>query len=1316
MKEGGRIQGNPELTTKALDPTLETGGIFMSEQKEMPDQGDQKEKPDKTPQKRATRAAVIRTGLRQKLFGKRLGVAPEELQQKSRQAWQEHYQGEKLLPGEWGIVESIIRAGGFPKGWEDKAESVASETLQKKEQEISAEQQQIQDDLEKVFDITPQELTPEAREFFAKLGESDGEMPVDAESLKRMLSENGVSPDYIEKYAGKPAVLVAMLGARAESWHSKRRNEIKPSNEGDEPEEAPVETSEEIVIQDQPEITSLLTELIEDQDQAETINEEQRRRNFKNFRDKVASTIPPDALDAVNKGLAELGVAPIDKEELIDAVLPRNMEERTATHTKQRKNGMVVSPEIARIAWDPYLSMEGLTEDEYIRIDKLIAAGQLPPPPKKPLPPIEGGSDTPPPPYDEHEEWKSRAEAAEDKLRKIEQPIYVPQSLEQLAKLVEDRAGSEYRRDRGDGLRGDKCLFKEDGSVDTVNFLDWFRQNYYLVHLANPTSEVNFFSDIATNVRTEGIGSTISTYEITFTDSYFQKEVRKEDGTTGLAKDADYLALKEQMLMEVFLLQINRNPAVNHVHQTRPEREKMIQGIAAAFILNPYTRDDFFERQHTDPSMVTKSLRDADPRVKDKMIAKREGNFDVGTATRMAEAVYININDYIMLEKILGEDSVLFNYFYDEYEAWEGKKLEGTDKAHTAEDPKDKKVRKEKWFDEHGKLKKYKVYTSGKKEGMYVLKKDENGKEQPVESETGEGLPHPDFMEYLNIFTSPSPDSLKVMEVRERIRLAIMQKTGISFREAQIAELKAHSFIQLNGVAARNDIESVAYDWWTRPQNFEDKRKREKAERRKADYGSEYNLYGAKRLVLNFYEAARDRKGRSIRKVIQGGEGLNVHIEDDPLKNKVDFEWDYKKDGDGNILFRDKSGAVTTGPTKVKIASYRYVDKKGGKFSYLDEAGNEVDLDEGLSPVKESLVLRNNEGEIVDIGVKVTGYAIGKDGSVKFIDQDGNDVTDRVGENRPNTTVVRVNSVVFDTDIQRQYVPNHMITGAATYQWVFADEGYNMPGLIETKNAWGDVVTKKKEVTEIKHGIDHDVRYMYSTWQYINFAERHREWEQVEERDPSTRLLKGTIMGVDGKPKDVLLDEDWYILERDVFGQLRRTKDKGEPTKHKRIREMSRLENMFEAPALKFIWHEIQSRGIGGATVNGEEDWIHVEDPRTGEIVDVNIAGARSRTNEFRIAVAEGYKLYLKAAEVNAHRDFGSGYKHYAYGDNRDWKDALIQSGLATPAQVDFITKMTDTGDNKVFAQTISAEIANGGLEGILKALAALAKATVAES
>lgn len=1218
MKERGSQpnQGNHELiasetglTQEALNPTLGGGDIFMAE----PGQGEQ---PPMQPDQ---------------------AEGPKTVEETVRHLARIRVEGEKAitlgpdgLPLEFGSWPTAIR-----KAWMDKQRDSAGTqfldqqiTQREDPHAISPAQKEALDSIYPVLDDNPEAFADSYKRAIDTLSEKRGEPIVhkDIDSLfERTIQtvQGRISPESEKRFRKQLAKVKLLTFAEATRAFEKLVGRVvkEPENEPKRREAAAVRKAKkaaEAAIQ-----------------QTEPATPEAVAEETQDVQPQVASgeggqpPIPPEA--------PPTGPAP-EGEPVPPAPHGEPVQEEAAGPQERAEDLIRRYMQERELRYQSLTSpiREFLSDPEFIR--SCEEQGIHPPGPDDVVKHILDGDKL------------ERVVSERFRGREREQ-IIIPRSLEDLARLVMGAAAPEWRE-------GEKALiykFTDENGVEhervnTLNFLEWARNNYIKVHLNNPTAPVNFFSDIATNVRSEGYGAVISFYEMTFTEGYFLREERDEQGrVTDFVEDEEYKALQSQMLMEVFLLQLNRNPAITHLVQTRAEREKMINNLIEAFAGNPLTRSDFFERIFTMPSMQVSSQYDLDPRNKGRELqAKLEGNFAMGDATREALAAYMNIFDYKQLVQIFGADSPLFKYEYQEHDGWSAKAKDEHSKNSSINDSK-----RMVWFHDDGSVRLYAVDRNGK----YRPRKGPDGKElkdsdgNMLYEEDSNGSPHPGFMKHINIFLSPSPDQRQQGEIREKIRLSIMQSNEISYREAQIAELMAYSIAQINGVAARQDLDSVGFDWWTRVQNFLDKRKREKSPNRNAPYGSEFNMEGFRRIGLNMMEAVRDAKGRSLRHIIQGGKDEKderVDIKGNKLK-KYEIV-DYEKDQNGVYIFRDHKGKA---------------------------------------------LYRNGNGVLIDQSRVATQHEIDENNNIVFRDANGNVV--EVGEARPRLITSRVGEQVsFKQDIQKQFFPNHLIVGSEIYEWIMRKKELALPELVTGYDAHGNPILNWEKINEIKGTIEHHFRYLLSTWGEINYGERNLEWERVEERDTRRRLIAEEK---DASGNDVYLDEDWYILD----SKGRKTDKRAEPRTYVRSMVMSRLENMFGAPALKYIQFEIENRGL-----NEGNDVIEVKDPRTGKIVKVNISaasGSEKDKSEFKLAVWQGAFDYLIAAEIESHRTRNSGERYYNFFDMLKAKQALEMGQILERKQIKSISRETKTTDAKLFSQELGFAASIGATEGILKSL-----------
>ncbi len=441
--------------------------------------------------------------------------------------------------------------------------------------------------------------------------------------------------------------------------------------------------------------------------------------------------------------------------------------------------------------------------------------------------------------------------------RDLESGHVLPESFEDLVKVVMRSATEDFK------TGGERELIDKEGEIVKENFMAWIRQRMFDLHDFNPTSKVNFFSDI--NVK---IGySQISFYDMIFTGSYFLQERKEPDGRYSYHKNEDYEAIKQQLIIEAFMFSKSRNDDVEYKAVMGQEKE-LPKLLAQIYYGNPFTRSDFLHNILTMSSMDKKEVQALRVKAGDVNAAQFEQekiktvlkeNTSVGDGVRKALLAYYYANDIAMLEKVLGPDSVLFQEQYDEYDSATGK-IKGKKLG---------QVNEERKIKEKDKLEKDKTYI-----------KYENGRLAMDTKKT--------FVDYMNVFNHASKDEGIVNEVRERIRQSIMQ-SGLSYSEAKYAEAWAFSMTRWTGIGARNDVTAAAFDAWSKPQNLLEYRLKQLAEKRRGVMGNIFNLAGIKRAGLGFFEGVTDTQGRTVLEAIQGGQGEDLK-DDNPFKNIKDEE------------------------------------------------------------------------------------------------------------------------------------------------------------------------------------------------------------------------------------------------------------------------------------------------------------------------------------------------------------------------------------------------------------------------------------------
>lgn len=469
--------------------------------------------------------------------------------------------------------------------------------------------------------------------------------------------------------------------------------------------------------------------------------------------------------------------------------------------------------------------------------------------------------------FDDENSKKTLEEAVRKiRGRGLENGTGLPESLEDLVEVVMRSASEEWKEG------GDRALMNEKGEIVRENFIAWIRQRMVDLHEFNPTSKVNFFSDI--NVK---VGySQISFYEMIFTGSYFLQKKEEADGSVGYHKNEDYEAMKQQLILEAFLFSNSRNNDVEYYANMGSE-DKLPELLAQIYYGNPFTRSNFLEKVLTMSSMDKGKIDKVKEKTgneakfeKEKIKTILTENTDIGEGVRRALLTYYYNSDFDMLEKILGKESVFFQEEYTEYDSATGKpKLseKGEVKPRLKGKANQELLCKENITED---------------EEKNIVRYDKDGR-----LVKGSEAARDSFIRYVNLYNSPNKDERVVAEVRERVRQSIMESTGLSYSEAKYAEAWAYSMTRWTGIGARNDTRATGFDAWSKPQNLLEYRLKQLDPKRRGIAGNIFNLAGIKRASLTFFEGITDVHGRTVIEAIQGGQGEDWEEENPYKKEKV---------------------------------------------------------------------------------------------------------------------------------------------------------------------------------------------------------------------------------------------------------------------------------------------------------------------------------------------------------------------------------------------------------------------------------------------
>ncbi|MCL4353731.1 hypothetical protein M1615_04720 [Patescibacteria group bacterium] len=378
----------------------------------------------------------------------------------------------------------------------------------------------------------------------------------------------------------------------------------------------------------------------------------------------------------------------------------------------------------------------------------------------------------------------------------------------------------------------EKILINEDGRVNQDNFLRWLREQMMEHHGNSPDGNINLFSDIG--IRIPGYVSPLPFMEMyVWRRKYFYDE-----------KEGKYLEdLATQALYEVWLFNTNHNNDVAYrLKGVMGNDQKLPETIAEIYWNDVFTKfsggKSTFERIFTLPENMT------------------ESDGKIGNAIRTAVLSYYYISDLDKLREILGEDAALFRRKYKTKDK-EGKDV--SEDTVIARDPFAEKGSyrgmEERWFDGDNEADKKKLRSE-------VF----NGKDAEARDK---------FLEFMNPFTSSSgaqKDPGIINETRAKIRQSLKERLGLGDNDAEYAESWAYYMCRWTGLAAMNDTKAIAFDAWTKIQQTEYYRLRQKEYPREGGSlsGNPFNIDGFKRLGLNFWNGITDEKGRTPIEILEG--------------------------------------------------------------------------------------------------------------------------------------------------------------------------------------------------------------------------------------------------------------------------------------------------------------------------------------------------------------------------------------------------------------------------------------------------------------
>ncbi len=406
-----------------------------------------------------------------------------------------------------------------------------------------------------------------------------------------------------------------------------------------------------------------------------------------------------------------------------------------------------------------------------------------------------------------------------------------PSSIQEIAYQIMAYEGSEFRT--GGKYPMFEVVIDKDAQgrekprleFQQHNFIRWARNKMINWHESNPDDPGDMFKVVGVfgSLRPVSLG------EMIYVDAFFR------DKDTGKVLSD----LRTQLIYEAWPFNSFRNFDIEY-RNMKGSDEKLPESLQKIYMTNVATKKN----------VLNKVFNMADISEKFK---PEEKNSKTGQGLRMALLSYYYLGNFGMIDKIFKDENgnnlafLDFNKFkkqfikahMDEDGLTEGKATEAFEKSF-------KNI--EKYFDENGKL-----------------KNSEDNREK--------------FMVATNLFNSAMTNIEQVDEIRERVRLSIMERFGISYNDAKYAENFAYSMTRWTGIATLNDINAVGFDAWSKVLNTGYYLQHQSSDRRGGAFGNRYTMFQFKRLGLDFFTGVTDVNKKSILEWIQGGQGDTVRFD-----------------------------------------------------------------------------------------------------------------------------------------------------------------------------------------------------------------------------------------------------------------------------------------------------------------------------------------------------------------------------------------------------------------------------------------------------
>lgn len=412
-------------------------------------------------------------------------------------------------------------------------------------------------------------------------------------------------------------------------------------------------------------------------------------------------------------------------------------------------------------------------------------------------------------------------------------------------------------------------LLNEKGEFQPQNFLHWVRKWMMYWHSDSPDAKHDFGHEILLQTDNRQIPLAQMTKN---SGRYFRSWRSTDEGASADFSVAQELV--EQIKRETWLFGTSREWNIAY-KENMGQDENLAKALTQMYYLNPFTKTVWNKRSSlywimNMPYKLTHAIE----------MGSEQDESHVGRALNTAYLTYYNMSDREKLIELLGEDAPLL----DRVAVKRALKRQMVNEGVVL--PSGRKLEKEKlkvtekntqeMVDEYIDSitdNDIKGYISGS--DLYNLEdpnSDEN-KKKPKDK-------RPDLMAFINIFNAPQKESSRIADiVHSLIQESIAKKYDLFYERngervrddttVQYVDTFAQSMARWTGAGARNDINAVGFDSWSKLQNTEEYREKQTDPTRVGALGNPYTLRGFKQLATDFMMGTMAMNGKTPLQILE---------------------------------------------------------------------------------------------------------------------------------------------------------------------------------------------------------------------------------------------------------------------------------------------------------------------------------------------------------------------------------------------------------------------------------------------------------------